>query len=401
MVCRGRGGGATFTISLQRRSLAVSVGGHVVAYDRGGRLYSVFRRGHTYRRGLNGRVLEKWQDRDARCRRSLQRADADGIVDGASSLLAQLSAAMRSGIWEWLQPPEPGVAEELPAAIGLAGRFDADAARLDAERFNSVYRPVGILPPDQYLALVLQATEGCSFGSCTFCNLYHDPYRVRTPAEFVRHIAEVRSYMGGSLALRGRSVFLGSANALAVPMPRLLPLVELASREFPAAAHRISAFVDAFTGVRKGVGEYRELAAAGLRQVYIGLESGHDPLRGFVHKPGTSADAIETVRTIKSAGLNVGIIVMIGLGGDRFAACHVDDTLAALRSMDLGQGDLLYFSDLVELPGTAYSVRAADVSIRALTGAERAVQRHAIRDGLAFSGPPPRIATYDVREFIY
>ena len=35
----------------------------------------------------------------------------------------------------------------------------------DRETFNIIYKPVSILPPDQYLALVLQATEGCSVQS--------------------------------------------------------------------------------------------------------------------------------------------------------------------------------------------------------------------------------------------
>ena len=46
-----------------------------------------------------------------------------------------------------------------------------------------VYSPVGILPPDQYLALVVQATRGCAFNTCTFCDLYRDGYRVKSAAE--------------------------------------------------------------------------------------------------------------------------------------------------------------------------------------------------------------------------
>ena len=78
------------------------------------------------------------------------------------------------------------------------------------------------------------------------------------------------------------------------------------------------------------------MAELGLKRVYIGLESGHDPLLEFVRKPGHAQDAIETVQTIKAAGINVGLIVMIGLGGDRFAAGHVADTIAVLNQMPLG-----------------------------------------------------------------
>ena len=129
----------------------------------------------------------------------------------------------------------------------------------------------------------------------------------------------------------------------------------------------MGAFLDAFTGTRKSAEDYRALAERGLKRVYIGLESGHDPLLEFVRKPGHARDAIETVRAIKAAGINVGIIVLIGLGGERFAAGHVADTINVLNQMQLATGDLLYFSDLVEEPGTPYPVLAEQQGIRALT----------------------------------
>jgi len=141
------------------------------------------------------------------------------------------------------------------------------------------------------------------------------------------------------------------------------------------------------------------LAERGLRRVYIGLESGHDPLLELVRKPGHAADAIETVRAIKAAGINVGVIVMIGLGGDRFSTGHIADTIDVLNAMQLGAGDLIYFSDLVEDPDTPYPALALNHSIRALTPEERSAQRTAIRNGLYVNGV--KISNYDVREFVY
>jgi hypothetical protein len=37
----------------------------------------------------------------------------------------------------------------------------------------------------------------------------------------------VRDYLGDSILLRRRAVFLGAANALAIPLPRLLPLLDI------------------------------------------------------------------------------------------------------------------------------------------------------------------------------
>jgi len=115
--------------------------------------------------------------------------------------------------------------------------------------------------------------------------------------------------------------------------------------------------------------------------------------------PAAARDAIETVRAIKAAGINVGIIVLTGLGGERFAAGHTADTIKALNQMQLDAGDLLYFSDLVEEPGTPYPILAEQQGIHALTRSERVAQRQMIRTGLSPSRV--KISNYDVREFVY
>jgi radical SAM superfamily enzyme YgiQ (UPF0313 family) len=201
--------------------------------------------------------------------------------------------------------------------------------------------------------------------------------------------------------LRSRGIFLGAANALAVPMARLAPIFEVLVEDADALRLGVSAFVDGFTGMLKTARDYRTLADMGLRRVYVGLESGHDPLLTFVRKPATGHAAIETVRAVKDAGVNVGVIVMIGLGGDRFADAHVADTAATLTTMRLGRGDLLYFSALVQQPGTAYPRLAVDAAIRALDANECRTQRDGILARTQFHDGRAQTATYDVREFVY
>jgi radical SAM superfamily enzyme YgiQ (UPF0313 family) len=308
---------------------------------------------------------------------------------------------MNSGSWRWTSAVDSVVAQEARALLALASRFDAAAARADGGRFSLVFGRVGILPPDQYLSLVVQATEGCSFNTCTFCELYREGYRVKTPEEFRQHVSGVLRYLGASASLRSRGIFLGAANALAVPMARLLPIFETLLEELDAARRGVCAFVDGFTGARKTSAEYRLLSHFGLRRVYVGLESGHDPLLAFVRKPGTAADATETVRAIKSAGVQVGIIVMTGLGGAQFADGHERDTGAVINSMGLGEGDLVYFSDLVDVPSASYPAMVTDAQIRPMTGGERRQQQARIRSGLRFDAAPPQFAAYDIREFTY
>jgi hypothetical protein len=409
MVFRGQLDGAEAAASLKDSSVSLAVGaGYVVAWDLGGRLYSVFRGGDTFRRGLSGRVLHKWRDPEAapdavsaydeRQRVVLSEADGDRLIDECAALAGHAAAAMRARPSAWT----PEIPPSLLEALDICARFDAGAARGDAARFAQVYSPIGILPPDQYMSTVLQATSGCSFGTCTFCDLYQeDGYRVKTAAEFERHIEEVRAYLGRSFLLRARSVFLGAANALAVPLPRLVELFGALRAAFDGTPPPVFGFVDGFTGAMKDSNAYLQLGGMGLARVYIGLESGHDPLLAFVRKPGTSRQALETVDAIRRGGVGVGVIVMVGLGGRRFADGHIADTVACVNAMGLGPGDLLYFSDLVEVPGTSYPAIAAAADLQPLAQRGRIAQLRAIRAGLRFPGPPPKFARYDIREFVY
>jgi hypothetical protein len=400
MLFRGRFGDSLFTLSLQPHWLTIGVDeAFIVSWDRGGRLYSVYRHEHTFRRGLNGRVLEKWQDTDGERRwDTLDPVDAEALVDDGARLAARVRDAIGSRQWSWIG--EPPASDEFDAALGRALAFTGAASRRDAARFAEIYSPVGILPPDQYLSVVVQATEGCSFNTCTFCDLYGGHYRVKTAEEFEAHLGAVHDFLGLSLGLRGRGIFVGSANALAVPMARLTPMFEAIGRVFPDARGGLAAFLDGFTGVHKSAADFGALRDLGLQRVYIGLETGHDPLLGFVRKPATRAQVIDTVRAVKEGGVHVGLIVMTGLGGEAFAEAHVTDTIAALNDMPLDGNDLLYFSDLVEQPGTPYPALASDRAIRPLSAEQRAEQRQAIREGLRV-GALPHVATYDVREFVY
>ena len=402
MVLRATHASSSFIISFKPHSLAVSRDAtHVVSWDLGGRLYSVYRDDVTWRRGLSGDVLEKRGSGASRSRTWPTPARADAVVDGAATFARETADAITTPAWRWSAPVEPVVAQLVLSHLQLCAQFGAAQARGDACRFAAVYRPVGILPPDQYLSLVVQATVGCSFNTCTFCDFYHDGYRVKSPDQFRAHVEEVRRYLGASISLRSRGIFLGAANAMAVPMATLVPVFETLVEELDAIPRGVCAFVDGFTGTKKTAGQYRMLSHLGLRRVYIGLESGHDPLLAFIRKPGLAADAVETVCRIKDAGVQVGVIVMTGLGGERFAAGHVTDTVEAVNQMRLGEKDLIYLSDLVEVASAAYPRIAEREAIHALSPEARRAQREAIRAGLRFGGPGPRFATYDIREFVY
>jgi radical SAM superfamily enzyme YgiQ (UPF0313 family) len=280
--------------------------------------------------------------------------------------------------------------------------MDAAGLREDSVRFLAASGPVGILPPDQYLSLVVRVTEGCSWNACTFCSLYRDvPFRWKSPDELRVHVAALGEYFGPSIALR-RSVFLGDANALCLAHDRLFPLLEIVSTRFPAAP--LYSFLDAWTGQRKRPSEWREYEALGLRRVYVGLETGDPGLLEWLEKPGSPRDAVDLVGALHEAGIAAGVIVLLGAGGERFAAAHAARTAEVLTQMRLGPGDLVYFSEYVDDPVLAYGRHAKGaLDLAPLPPARNGEVRRDILAAVQPKDPgrPPRTATYDIREFVY
>lgn len=390
----------------------------VYSFDLEGRPLSFWMDGQTFIWTLDCRVIKKWRDSENSQKR-IQEADPNErrtVLEQARCRLAGLHTAAEHGLLKLVRSDNP-VDNASELMKNWLERFLLwDAARLEEQRkaFASVYSPVTILPPDQYLTLVLQVTLGCHWNRCTFCDFYQTThFHIRSMEEFEEHIHAVKRFFGEAMRLR-RSIFLGDANALILPQNRLIRVFDTINQEFcftdsPSAMglekpvfEGIHSFVDVFTGERKSEMDYRELKAHHLKRVYLGMESGYDPLLAFLNKPSTSAQASELVTRLKSAGLSVGLIVLVGAGGDQFADAHVEETTALIRKMPLGTEDMIYLSPLHVSSDSRYAHRAREAGIRALPPLEIEDQAERMRARLASTQQAsPKLARYDIREFVY
>lgn len=252
MVLRGWVDGQPITLSLKQSALTVALAEEtVLVSDRAGRLWSFYTQRHHFRRGLNGCILSKWRHSGSRQRRRLQGSEADLVVQRAADIMRILHHRLVIATPQFVTGNDASaIIDQVREIVRRAAAFDVAAARSDADRFHCVYKPIGILPPDQYMALVVQLTEGCSFNTCTFCTFYKDrPFHIKTRQELQAHVAAARAFLGDSIHIR-RGVFLADANALVVPQPQLVELLDTLNEALGETA-AMFAFLDGFSGGKK------------------------------------------------------------------------------------------------------------------------------------------------------
>jgi hypothetical protein len=366
------------------------------SFDTDGRWISAYLNGINYRCGLDGSVLSKQYELDGtKARRRLDDAETRLLIDDLHTRIARVAAAL------------PGSAAEFRPLLQRA--LDWDAQRMAEQRalFQQTYRPVSILPPDQYRALVLQAAEGCSWNRCTFCSFYRDrPFRIKSAPELREHIQQVRRLLGATIELR-TSIFLGDANALITPQPRLCELLDVVRDEFdvgPAgssAAMGLYSFLDIFGAERKSLANYQALHNYGMRRIYIGLETGDPELFAMLNKPGSPQACVEAVRLIKQAGIAVGVIILAGAGGDRYAEQHLDASIDVINAMELDAGDMVYVSPLIAPDDAPYSQQLIASGARALDESHTLAQVAALKAALYRGSDSAKVSLYHIEEFLY
>ena len=400
---------------------------YAIHFDMEGRLASVAQPGQHWRRSLSNQMMFtrklphesggglQWL--------VLHPDDVDSLLSDTHTNTANVLAELESGaaIIEFAKPSVALARQQIDPLLRKAARFDTSAAQADARRFQSIYGRVAVLPPDQYNALVLQATQGCSHAGCVFCSLYRGvKYQPRTPSEFREHLTTAVAYHGQALKSR-RSIFLGEANALSLLHNDLVAMFQILHEHFelppsdqasvPASwwlgnekrFDGVASFLDVFSGPPRSVEQLTELRRLGLRRLYIGVETGCDKLLQWLRKPATAESIGTWVRSVAEAGIHVGVIVLLGAGGDQFDEAHVRDTIRLLNQLPLGRGDFIYFSPLVVTNPGSYTSKAERSGVQNFTHAQMRAQEERIRAGLRFetNRGEPYLARYELETFIY
>ena len=172
-------------------------------------------------------------------------------------------------------------------------------------------------PPAEARSAIVQATIGCSWNKCAFCEMYTSKkFRVRSFEDVKDDIQTLARMYEGC-----RRVFIADGNAFVLSANKLMPLLKEINAHFPRL-QRISSYALPKDILQKTPEELLLLRQEGLKLLYIGIETGDDELLQLIEKGETYETTIRGISMAHEAGFDTSIIILNGLGGKKFSHQH-------------------------------------------------------------------------------
>ncbi|MDI3283830.1 radical SAM protein [Polyangium sp. 15x6] len=185
-------------------------------------------------------------------------------------------------------------------------------------------------PPSEAHSYILQATIGCSWNKCTYCDMYRDKaFRIRDLAETLQDITSAGAAFGDHV----EKVFVADGDALVMPLDHWLPLLDACRRAFPNL-RQVSCYAMATNLLEKTADELRALREQGLSLLYIGPESGDDLVLKRIAKGSSFDDHVEAARRARAAGMKTSAIFLLGAGGTERTGEHASASARLATAMD-------------------------------------------------------------------
>jgi radical SAM superfamily enzyme YgiQ (UPF0313 family) len=172
-------------------------------------------------------------------------------------------------------------------------------------------------PPSEANSLILQATYGCSWNKCAFCEMYTSKkFFIRKTEDMIRDIESLSMYRD-----QVKKVFLADANAMVLKYSDMCDILLSLKKHFPKL-RRISSYALPSDILRKTDSELRSLNTLGLDLLYIGIESGSDKVLKKMNKCEDYQSTSRALIKARKNGIRLSVMILNGLGGKKLMEEH-------------------------------------------------------------------------------
>ncbi|MGB9338333.1 MAG: radical SAM protein, partial [Polyangiales bacterium] len=200
-------------------------------------------------------------------------------------------------------------------------------------------------PPSEADAYILQATIGCSWNHCTYCDMYRSKtFRVRALTETLADIEEAKQSFGD----RVRKVFVADGDALVLDLEHWEAILNACRDAFPRMK-RVTAYATAMNVNEKSPEELRRLRELGLSLLYMGPETGDDITFKRIAKGSNFEEHVEAARRAHDAGMQISAIFLLGAAGTERSAEHAAGSAKLITAMN---PEFVSALTLTVIPGT-------------------------------------------------
>jgi len=182
-------------------------------------------------------------------------------------------------------------------------------------------------PPSEAQSLIFQVTLGCSYNECSFCDMYRSKEYSERPWEQVKQEIDM---MSKQLPDATR-IFLADGDALNLSTDYMIKIVKYLYEKFPNL-ERVSCYAMPMNVLKKTPEELKQMFDAGLKMLYLGIESGSDVVLKKVTKGALGQTITRSVKKAQDAGYTMSCMIILGLGGKKYSKEHIKGTAEVINA---------------------------------------------------------------------
>lgn len=244
-------------------------------------------------------------------------------------------------------------------------------------------------PPSEANSFIIRVMKGCPHNKCTFCNMFKDiKCEILPVADVIRGMEQDAAELGPENIGLVDSIYLEGGDPLVIETGHLLQIMRSACSIFPGLK-RFACYATARNTVKKPQAELDALSQAGLRRLFIGLESGCDAILEETSKGCTLSDIFNAGLMLTRAGIEMDVSIMLGIGGMKYSLENAQGTAQAINAIEPGcvrvrtfmpkhgteLGDA-YISGSFILPGPHAIMRELWLMVSKITARTRLLSEH-------------------------